>query len=832
MHHASLGKFVLLTTLASLAFPASALDTNSNQQSDIWEAVMNAPGLAGGADAEESVAGTNPFSAASRPALRLVVTNGQSRVRWDSVAGKHYEVRLGSQSPNGVFTPVGTGAGNGGELELALSPSTNTLSYLRLAIQDTDSDGDTLTDAEEHLLGFNATSANTDRQDTEDGTRVQAAWNTANVISVAVLDGELREDWPDPAVLAVRRAGGLKPVAVSFTLTGTAVAGTDYTPSRTGTILIPAGAREAWLSLTPLTDANTEGNETVTVTLQTGAGYTLGAATSASVTMQDAGTLPGAKAAARFLAQASFGPDQDDPADADIVPENVEALMAQGYAAWLEDQFARPVGLHQPFTQWADDEPGLLVNPKRTAWWNRAMGVPSLVPGGPAQAPDPLRQRMAYALSQIFVISDRPETLAVEPVGMANYYDKLVTHAFGNFRDLLGEVSRHPCMGFYLSSAKNRKPDPVLNIHPDENFAREIMQLFTIGLWELNADGTRKLDAQGQPIPTYTNADITELARVFTGFSYDDPRQDDFDGAYFHFLLPMQMWDEQHDLAPKTLLRGVTLPARTASVPDTGAAGLADVNAALDNLFQHPNVGPFIGRLLIQRFTTSNPSSNYVARVAAAFNNNGQGVRGDLRATLRAILLDPEARDPARTLGPTWGKLREPFLRAVNLARAFNASAPNGMYHIDQLDDLLAQEVYHAPSVFNFYLPGYSPPGPLHDAGLVAPEFQILTSVTAITAPNYFRATIEGDFNRWGAPDNDHAVRLNLAHELTLVNDPDALVRRLDLALTGGTLTPRSFQAVRETIARIDSSHWEWENQRVHTAIYLIVNSPEFAVLR
>jgi uncharacterized protein (DUF1800 family) len=310
---------------------------------------------------------------------------------------------------------------------------------------------------------------------------------------------------------------------------------------------------------------------------------------------------------------------------------------------------------------------------------------------------------------------------------MANYYDVLVNNAFGNYGDLLLEVALHPCMGLYLSDLGNKKADPVHQIYPDENFAREIMQLFTIGLWELNPDGTRKLDAQGQPIPTYDNHDITELARVFTGLAFGGTNVN-FGLWPRDFTQPMKMWDAYHDCEAKTLLRGLQLPKRTASSGNQGLAGMADVRAAVANLFNHPNVGPFIGKQLIQRFVTSNPSPDYVARVSAAFADNGHGVRGDMKAVVKAILLDPEARDGAKMSDPHFGKMREPFLRFVNFARAFNAASPSGLYILDQFDLDHMEEPMSAPSVFNFFMPNYRPPGALTDANLLAPEFQIVNA--------------------------------------------------------------------------------------------------------
>ncbi len=339
---------------------------------------------------------------------------------------------------------------------------------------------------------------------------------------------------------------------------------------------------------------------------------------------ETADSPPSAKAAARFLLQAAFGPDQDDPEDDDQIPENVEEVRQMGFAAWIDDQFTRPVGRLQPFVEWAAaNENALQIygDKKNYAWWNRAMGVPLLPPDAPpeqTQLPDPLRQRVAFAFSQIIVISDRLEDLAVEPVGMAHFYDHLLAHSFGNFRDLL---------------------------------------------------------------------------------------------------------------------RGQTTPARIASPGNTGTATMADVDAAIDNLFHHPDTGPFIGRQLIQRFVTSNPSPAYVGRVAAAFADNGAGVRGDLSAVIKTLLLDPEARDPARLADAAFGKLREPFLRCVNLARAFNATAQDGFYSLDAFNLDHLQQPFNSPSVFNFFLPTYSPPGPLTQAGLTAPGFQLVNDSSLHTPP-------------------------------------------------------------------------------------------------
>jgi uncharacterized protein (DUF1800 family) len=260
---------------------------------------------------------------------------------------------------------------------------------------------------------------------------------------------------------------------------------------------------------------------------------------------------------------------------------------------------------------------------------------------------------------------------------------------------------------------------------------------------------------------------------------------------------------------------------------------MLDINATVDCLFNHTNVAPFICKQLIQRFVTSNPSTGYVARISSVFNDNGSGVRGDLKAVVRAILLDTEAREPAKMSDPTFGKQREPFLRCVNFARAFNASAQTGYYQLQDFFMDHYEEPTKAPSVFNFFKPGYIPPGPIADAGLVGPEFQIINAGSSISMPNYYYNALENnDLNRWGTGDTTRTVRLNLAPELALVNDPDALVRRLDLVLTGGTLSPQEFALVRDAVGRIQNYVYQYDLARVRLAIYLIVTSPEFCVMR
>lgn len=838
----------------------AGLDLNGNGLSDLWESQFGAQALTGAVDtdkdgftnASEAVAGTDPFSAVSHPALAIApVDSGHVRLSTEGVAGKRYAI-VSSAALTGPWIPLQTLNGLGLPLQMDVVTGIAPRQFYKVQVLDADSDADGLTDAEEAALSFNSTSKHTDRQTSEDLVFAQANWNSANAVTVGLLDGEMYERWNDPGVVAIRRSGGLKPITVNFTITGTATRGTDYAMPAGNSIVIPAGIREVWVSFAPLADAlDAEGDETIVLTANAGSGYALGLSVTATVTLHDesASNPPNPKAAARFLVQAAFGPDQDNAGDADIIPENVETVMAQGYNSWLDAQFAIPPQYHEPFVANIGVRyPDMYLTPKSVAWWNRALGTvnlypasptdPGTYPAGPAAQYDPVRQRIAYSLSQIFVVSDRPETLAVEYRGMANYYDMLVRNALGNFRTLLFDVATHPVMGFYLSHVKNKKGNPATNTFPDENFAREVMQLFSIGLWKLNQDGTQMLDGQGQPMPTYTNVDITNFARVFTGLSYGPASQSNFDAFPNppQWIVPMRGFDAHHDLATKTLLNGTTLPVRTASAPDDGTATLLDVNAAIDNLFNHPNVGPFIGRLLIQRLVTSNPSPAYIGRVSAAFADNGSGVRGDMKAFIKAILLDPEAHDSAAFSNPAWGKAREPFLRCVNYARAFNAKASGVDFY--QLDDFPLdhqQQPYNSPSVFNFYLPNYSPPGVVGAAGLVAPEFQILNATTAISSPNYFYNSLAGrDLHRWGTGEPIRAVRPNLIQESTLATtDVDALIRRLDLHLTYGTLSPRGFQSIREAVLRLTSTvTGNWQTERVNLAVYLMLTSPEYCIQR
>jgi uncharacterized protein (DUF1800 family) len=502
--------------------------------------------------------------------------------------------------------------------------------------------------------------------------------------------------------------------------------------------------------------------------------------------------------ASRFLAQASLGADYAE----------IQRTARIGPNAWLNEQFARPIGYHQPLLDQRLQR-GLEVTSehRRWSWWQQVM-----------DGPDPLRQRVALALSEIFVVSDNADAVASNPAGAANYYDMLLRNAFGNYRDLLLEVSLHPMMGAYLSHLRNDKSDPRSGRYPDENYAREIMQLFSIGLFQLKPDGTLLKDGHGLPIPTYDNDDITELAKIFTGLSFDGPDRDFGDGEP-SWTRPMRMYEEHHERGPKYLIRGRTVPA--------GQTGMQDIAAAVDNLYRHPNVGPFISRRLIQRLVTSNPSPAYIQRVAAAFANDGHGVRGNMKAVISAILLDLDARAWPTAGGIAKGMLRESFLRRVQLARAFDASNLHGTFPITDggAPDDFGQRPLSSPTVFNFFLPDHQPTGIIADAGLYAPEFQIVTTVTAITSANALRGQIRGVMNN--DVNNALEVRLNLHDEIAIAADPRALVDRLNLLLMYGAMTNPMRQVLIHALEQLPDPE-----ERVMTALQLIVIAPEYVVLK
>ncbi len=551
------------------------------------------------------------------------------------------------------------------------------------------------------------------------------------------------------------------------------------------------------------------------------------------------------KEIARFLTQATLGVNYDQ----------IKQAAVLGIDNWLEEEFNKPVTFHRPHfddivanyiviakdeienREFVPKDENVIEIPfvyGRYAWWDSVM-----------KSEDHLRQRIALALSEIFVISISSDILAFFPLSQVDYYDLMLKNAFGNFRDLLYDITLHPSMGIYLSHAGNVKADPQINRFPDENYAREVMQLFSIGLFELNQDGSKFLDNNGIPIPTYTNKEITEFAKIFTGLNLLWEVQEEELlkeiptinlGEMFSF--PMEMDDNNHEPGEKNLLNDKIVPS--------GQTGLEDIDDAIDNLYNHQNVGPFIGRKLIQRLVTSNPSPGYISRVSAVFNDNGSGVRGDMKAVIKAILLDQEARNTDMLNDINHGMQREPFIRYVSILKVFNAKTKNGVFHNTgfRVEMMMQQHVLASPSVFNFFQPDYSPKGPIGDAGLVAPEFQITTSTTAITSINFMEeVVVDGFLNEifevFDSINNGvkpiaaylkyrkYFAKLNLKEEIALAKNLNALINRLDLVMAYGNLSNETKQIVKEAITQFDN-----KEDQVRFAIFLISISPEYTIFK
>lgn len=518
----------------------------------------------------------------------------------------------------------------------------------------------------------------------------------------------------------------------------------------------------------------------------------------------------------RFLNQATFG-----ATDADS-----QSVIAMGYEAWIDQQLQRPASLELPQVQaaFATYPPGAdftrLHEDRIDIWLRNALA-----------APDQLRQRVAFALSEIMVISQL-SPLVGYPWGSASYYDMLARNAFGNFRQLMEDVTLHPAMGVYLSMLGNQKPDAARNIRPDENYARELMQLFTIGLVELNRDGSVRLDAQGNSIPTYDQPVIEGFAHVYTGWHFAGAPS--FDLARPNIqnqTVPMQAYAEQHDTGTKRLLSYAG--AARAQIP-AGQTPQQDLEDALDNIFGHPNVAPFISKQLIQRLITSNPSPQYVERVARVFENDGAGRRGELGAVVKAILLDPEARQAPVTA--TAGKLGEPLLRLTRIWRAYGARSQSGTLNVQNIPGFIGQGPLQAPSVFNFFSPFYAPPGEILDQGLVAPEMQLTTEYLSSLLTNYFfvlsfcynTAPVQGcpAVPAALAPD---LVVIDTAPERALAGDAAALVDGIADRLAGGPISPALRAEARVMVERVPATE---ASLRVAEALYLITTSPEFAAQR
>ncbi|MEJ7668804.1 MAG: DUF1800 family protein [Casimicrobiaceae bacterium] len=542
-------------------------------------------------------------------------------------------------------------------------------------------------------------------------------------------------------------------------------------------------------------------------------------ATSSPVSVVATGgtVTPNIAEAFRFLAQSSFGP----------TPTAVAAVQARGVAAYLEDQFTQPMSFY-PDAQYTYF--GLRATPDCNNKDPQGNNYPASAPQAicyrdnltPARVqrqffsnavtqPDQLRQRVAWALSQLVVISTIEQDLAVAYV-MARYQNILAEEAFGNFEDLLRRVTLSPAMGNWLDMVNNDKPNASGSRVPNENYAREVLQLFSIGVHELKTDGTPLLDAQGELIATYDQPDIKEFARVFTGWTYPSVNGSPptaKNPAYY--VAPMAPYPNGHDTNAKQLLEDFSVPA--------GQSIQKDLEDAIRNIFMHRNVGPFVGKQLIQRLVTSNPSPAYVARVAGAFNDNGQGVRGDMKTVLRAILLDPEARQPVTD--PNFGQLREPVLMVTALLRTLNGTT-DGVGLSDRTASL-GQRVYTPPSVFNYYPAEFTIPG----SPLAGPEFGIHNTASAVARSNLVYTLLYSGIGADPMVPNATGTRITTTLFEELAATPTAMVDKMNDLLLGGQLPAFARDIIVQSVSQVPAGN---SVERARLGLYLMASSYHFQV--
>lgn len=494
-------------------------------------------------------------------------------------------------------------------------------------------------------------------------------------------------------------------------------------------------------------------------------------------------------AAARFLDQAAWGGDA----------ATIAHVQGIGFINYLGEQFNAPISPYQtPGTT------GYYLGPVQARFFTNAV-----------HGTDQLRQRVAFALLNQFVVSAVEENTTAQ---LVPYLQILQKDAFGNFRQLMEDVTLSPTMGEYLDMRNNDKANPATGTAANENYARELMQLFTIGLFELNQDGTLQLDSNGNPIPTYDQSTIQNFAKVYTGWTYPTKP-----GATLqmhnpaYYVGPMVPFESNHDTSAKTLLNGYADPA--------GLTAEQDLKVALDNIFAHQNVAPFVSKQLIQHLVTSNPSPAYVARVSAVFNNDGSGTKGNLAAVVMAILLDPEARaaddDPTAT-PPIGGKLREPMFFLASMLRGLGAQV-NDTNTLASLSNNLGQQVFYPPSVFNYFPPGYTLPQTItNGATVLGPEFQLETPSVGVTRYNTVNSIIYGGLNA--------GTVVDLTPFSNLGNTSDALYAAISNAFFYGQL-PSAMQTIMQSAtSAITGTTAAAAKSRAQAALYLALSSAYYNV--
>lgn len=511
----------------------------------------------------------------------------------------------------------------------------------------------------------------------------------------------------------------------------------------------------------------------------------------------------------RFLEQSTFGP----------TPALVQHVQQVGFNAFLTEQFNAPVSPYPAMTPPASTntttqcgqttDPGyqacvrdtFSMYPNQVAFFKNALNQ--------SVTSDQLRQRVAFALGQIFVTSGLDVNLAY---AMREYQQLLTNDAFTNYRQILYDVTLSPMMGHYLNMANNNKPAGANT--PNENYAREVLQLLSIGLYQLNQDGTLKTDLSGQPIPTYDQDTIEGFAYTFTGWTYPlVPGAAPRNNNPSYYLGQMYVVPQNHATTAKELLDGYIIPATQTATTESANR---ELNQAIDNIFNHPNVGPFISRLLIQRLVTSNPSPAYVGRVAAVFNNNGQNVRGDMKSVIKAILLDPEARGEVKT-DPAYGHLREPVLYVTGVLRALNATSDGDL---SPQTNTMGQNLFYSPSVFNYYSPNYKLPG----KELYGPEFGIQTTAAAINRANFINTVTYSRINTATG-----GTTVDLSALQAVASDPSKLVATLDQLLMHNSMSPAMRGVVTAAVTNIPAAN---TLQRAQAAFYLVATSSQYQVER